>query len=138
MSSYATIAEFYIHGIRAAALTANVTEQQIAEQIEAASGKADSYLRGRFRWPLSSWGVDITQAVCQIAAYELVASQIGFNPEAGHNMVLGDRKESALAWLHLVSIGKVTPAGVVDSTPSAGPGGPSSQARAFSRRPRGW
>lgn len=139
MSCYATLPDdFYAHGLRAAALPASITTAEIIAQVTSSSGVADSYMGSRFRLPISAWGVDLTAAVCKHAAFELVASQVGFNPEAGHNMVLLDRKTDAIRWFEQIAAGKVTPTGIVDSTPSAGPGGPSSAARAFSKRRRGW
>ena len=76
---------------------------------------------------------DLRQAVCAIAAFELIASQVGFNPESGHNMVLVTRKEDAIRWFEQVSRGHVTPAGVVETPPPT-----SSVSRVKSNRKRGW
>jgi phage gp36-like protein len=139
MSCYATLPDdFYTHGLRAAALPSSVGTPAITAAITAASGRADGYLCGRFTMPLTAWGTDLTQAVCAIAAFELVAAQVGFNPEAGHNMTLVERKADALRWLEQVSRGAVTPMGVTDSKPSSTPGDANPSARAYSRRSRGW
>ena len=81
--NYATTADFDRFGIRPEALPQTITVQDKDAAISAASGRADSYLGARFRLPISAWGDDLRQAVCAIAAFELVASQVGFNPEAG-------------------------------------------------------
>jgi phage gp36-like protein len=133
MSQYATASEFNTFGIRAAALPPAVTDTDRLKAVSAASGRADSYLGARFRLPLSAWGDDLRQAVCAIAAFELVSSQVGFNPQAGHNMVLITRKEDAIRWLEQVASGKVTPAGITDTAPAA-----ASVSRVLSRPPRGW
>jgi phage gp36-like protein len=134
MSCYATLPDdFYTHGLRAAALPASIGAPEILAQVTASSGFADSYLE-RFNPPLASWGVDLTAAVCKIAAFELVASQVGFNPEAGHNMVLLDRKNDAIRWLEQVARKQANPVGVVEGNTSRSVSVP----RAHSLPPRGW
>ncbi len=131
--AYATAEDFDRFGIRSSALPESITPDDKLAAIRAASGRADSYLGARFRLPLIVWGIDLTQAVCAIAAFELVATQVGFNPEAGHNLVLMQRKDDAFRWLQEVSRGHCTPAGVSDSSPAA-PGVP----RVYSNPQRGW
>lgn len=138
MASYATVTDFAAFGLRDSALPSSITPTQREQAIAAASAVADGYLGARFRLPLASWGVDLTQAVCKIAAFDLLATQVGFNPESGANAILVDRKNDAMRWLEHIAAGKITPAGVVDSTPSAAPGGPAAAARAFSQSMRGW
>lgn len=133
MASYATASDFDIFGIRASALPSTVTPENKDRALSAASGRADGYLGTRFRLPLSAWGDDLRQAVCSIAAFEIVASQVGFNPEAGNNIVLVQRKDDAIRWLEQVSRGHVMPAGLVDTAPSA-----RSSSRVFSNPQRGW
>ena len=131
--NYATAADFDRFGIRPEALPQTITAQDKDAAISAASGRADSYLGARFRLPIAAWGDDLRQAVCAIAAFELIASQVGFNPESGHNMVLVTRKEDAIRWFEQVSRGHVTPAGVVETPPPT-----SSVSRVKSNRKRGW
>jgi len=131
--AYATAADFDRFGIRPEALPASIKPIDKEAAISAASGRADSYLGARFRLPISAWGDDLRQAVCAIAAFELVASQVGFNPEAGHNMVLVTRKEDAVRWFEQVSRGHVTPAGISETPPPT-----SSTSRVKSNRKRGW
>jgi phage gp36-like protein len=132
VSSYATTADFDQFGIRAAALPADVTSDDKQAACDSASGKADGYLGARFRLPLLNWGTDLTQYVCQIAAYDLVSGRVGYNPEAGQNTTLRDRMDDAKHWLQDVAAGKVTPV-VTDSTPAA-----SSVSRVYSNTRRGW
>lgn len=133
MSAYATAADFDVHGIRPEARPAAITAEQISAAIVAASGKADSYLSARFRLPLSSWGVDLTQAVCAIAAFEMVSTLLLFQPDPATNVVLVGRKDDAIDWLKQVAAGKANPADLTDSDPPA-----SSVARVHSKTPRGW
>jgi phage gp36-like protein len=132
MAAYATADDFDQHGIRQAALPATVLPADKLAAIAGASALADSYLGSRFRMPLVSWGVDLTQAVCAIAAFELMSTQVGFNPEAGHNMVLMQRRDHALDWLRDISHGHCMPA-VTDSSPVTLGG-----SRIFSNPMRGW
>ena len=132
-SAYATAADFDRFGIRAAALPASITDVDKLAAVTAASGRADSYLGAKFRLPISAWGDDLRQTVCAIAAFELVSSQVGFNPDAGHNMVLVTRKEDAIRWLEQVARGHATPAGVTDAAPAA-----ASVSRVTSNTRRGW
>ena len=133
MSSYATTADFDVHGIRPEALPAGITSDTKAAAITAASGRADSYLGARFRLPLASWGDDLKQVVCKLAAYELVATLLVFQPDPATNAVLVDRKNDAVRWLESVAANKATPTGIVDSAPVA-----SSVARVYSSTKRGW
>lgn len=133
MSAYATADDFDQHGIRQAALPGTVLPADKLAAIAGASALADSYLGSRFTLPLVSWGVDLTRAVCAIAAFELVSTQVGFNPEAGHNMVLMKRSDDALSWFRDVSHGHCTPAGVTDSSPKT-----LGASRIFSNPMRGW
>jgi phage gp36-like protein len=133
VSAYATAADFDAFGISPAALPDSILDSDKLRAVQAASGRADSYLGARFRLPLISWGADLSQAVCAIAAFELVATKVGFNPDAAHNQVLIDRKEDAIRWLEQVSRAHVMPSGVVDSTPPA-----ASVARVYSNKPRGF
>jgi hypothetical protein len=58
---------------------------------------------------------------------------VGFNPEAGHNQVLQQRKEDAVRWFEQVSRGHVSPVAVNETPPST-----SSVSRVQSNTRRGW
>jgi len=133
MSSYATTAEFDVHGIRPEALPATISTANKEAFIEAASCRADSYLGSQFHLPLTAWGLDITQAVCAIAAYELVASLLIFQPEASENKNLTDRRDAAIRWFEQVAANKAHPVDAIDTAPTA-----SSVSRVASKTPRGW
>ena len=138
MSQYATAAEFDVYGILPLARPASIDSTKINAALIAASGRADSYLKSRFQTPITSWGVDLTQVVCAIAAFELISTTLLFNPESNENKTMTARFDSAIRWLEQVSAGRATPTNIVDSDPSAAPGGPASAARAFGNTRRGW
>lgn len=133
MTAYATAGEFDLHGIRPEARPAAVAAGDITSAIEAASKKADSFLRNRFSVPLSNWGLDLTQAVCAMAAYELVAALLLFQPEVSSNQILVARNDAALRWLKQVADGTATPEGVTSSAPSG-----VAEVTVTSATPRGW
>jgi phage gp36-like protein len=133
MTAYATSGEFDLHGIRPEARPTAVLAGDITSAIDAASKKADSYLRNRFSVPLASWGLDLTQAICAMAAYELVASLLLFQPEAGANQILVARNEAAIKWLREIADGHATPEGVTSSAPAG-----VTDVTVSSDEPRGW
>jgi phage gp36-like protein len=133
VAAYATVADFDVYGVRPRALPEEVLDSDKLAAITAASAVADSYLGAIYRLPLATWGADLRQKVCAIAAYELVATQVGFNPEAGHNFTILSRKDDAIRWLENVAKGLITPADTAGSNP------PAPKAFAISSKtPRGW
>jgi len=130
MARYATTTDLTRLGLPAVALEGISSDDQQAA-LDAASSTADGYLASRFRLPLTAWGEDLTRAVCQIAAYDLMVTR-GMAPGSGEAELLGDRSRGALAWLRDVADGRVTP--VVTETSPAVLGG----ARVESNTPRGW
>jgi phage gp36-like protein len=117
--SYATRADL-TSTVAAAALTHPSTgpTQQDAKLL-AASEEIDGYLRDQYQLPLTSWGSDVVQRTCDIAAYRLVCLR-GFNPDADGLYLTN--YEKALAWLKLVAEGKVSPDVVDSSTGNQQPG----------------
>ena len=132
MSCYGTVADFYSFGIRASALDIGVTDAIILSAMEAASSVADGYLNARYTLPLVTWSQDVIQKVCAIAAFEVMSSQNGFNPDSGNNMTIVERKQDAIRWLEGITATKVSPL-VGESAPVY-----VSRARVFSDRRRGW
>jgi phage gp36-like protein len=63
----------------------------------------------------TAWGNDLSAAVCKIAAYELLAIR-GFNPD-GDDEQVRKRYEDAMKWLADIAAGRISPVGLVDSTP---------------------
>lgn len=119
MSQYATIAELYTYGAPSVAF-GSLSSDVLTNALTAASSIADGYMRSRYAMPLTTWGSDLRQAVCKIAAYEVLSVR-GYNPAAGADVNLLNRHLEAMAWLRAVSRGEVhldvTPA---LATPSQG------------------
>lgn len=111
--SYANLDDFDQHGVPTAALRSRTTTQK-CDALAAASEKADGKLALRYDLPLVSWGSDLTEAVCKLAAYEEMSVR-GFNPD-GSDGHIRDRHNDAWKWLSEVADGRVSPVGLVDST----------------------
>lgn len=110
-SQYATIQE----------LTSLAITQQAASRfgsgamtaaLQAASSEADAYISSQFVLPLEvnppGWKMDLTLAVCNIAAYRLY-SQFGFNPAAPADELIRRRYESAIEYLKKVANQEIHP-----------------------------
>lgn len=100
MTAYASLENLYTYGAPQKAF-GQLTDDQKNNELEAASRYVDSFLRGRYLLPLVSWGVEITEATCKIAAYNLMNVR-GYNPASGADMNLETRYNAAVAWLTLV------------------------------------
>ncbi len=73
------------------------TQAQQLQACEDASQEADSYMRGRYSLPLLAWGNDVTRYTSWIACY-LLASMIGFAPQAGADKLIVERYYQAVGW----------------------------------------
>ncbi len=113
MSQYATSADLYALGLPQAALPSGADP---TAALVAASGDADGYLALRFKLPLVAWGDDIRRRVCHLAAYDLLTSR-GTRPGDALELIV-KRYDDAIAWLREVSMGRVQPSGVTDSSPT--------------------
>lgn len=93
----------------------SVQTQQLVSASEYALGK----LGGRYKRPLVSWQDDLRQAVCKIAAYELLCIR-GFNPAAGADVNILERRNQADFWLTSVARQEISPdiTGQADQSPS--------------------
>lgn len=120
MSQFATLAEFAVHGIPAAA-TSNLAPETITAALVAASSVAESYFRKRHTLPILEWDEATTQHVCALAAYNLIGAR-GF-AATGNDAQLERRRDVALRWFERVAAGMVEPQ-IVDSTPSVEEAGP--------------
>ncbi len=140
MASYATHIQFQnaAFGLPAKALAAVSPTEQLAA-LEAASRDADSYLANRYTLPITQWGTDLTNAVCNIAAYNLLAGR-GFAPNSGSSDEhVRLRYEDAIRWLRDCSSGKATPTNITDSTPAIDQGLVDTEAPMFNTNSRrGW
>lgn len=133
---YATTTDLTRFGLPSTALM-GVSSTTQEEAISAASALADSYLRSRYDLPLTSYGDDLTQCVCALAAETLLTSR-GLDPGRANGDVILTRADNARAWLKDVSAGRASVSGGV-TTP-----GPGTYARAStapttaSSSERGW
>lgn len=132
MGSYASSGQQYattsdLAAVIAAAALAHPSTGVAAQNaaLLKASEDVDMGLRDQFTMPLLTWGSDIVQVVCDIAAYRLVCLR-GFNPEKdGH---FQDNWKSAEGKIKLWAQGILVP-DVKDSSPGAAPGVPSIDAQ---------
>lgn len=113
--AYATTADLVRFGLPSAALT-GVSSTTQDEAISAASAFADSYLRSRYAVPLTSYGDDLSQCVCALAAESLLLTR-GFDPNRANGDVIAQRADNARAWLRDVAAGRAAVSGGV-TTPA--------------------
>lgn len=111
--AYATRTDLTTHGLSSAAIAGVSTTAQDAA-LDAASKTADSYLRARYATPLTTYGTDLTRAVCQIAAWDLLSVR-GYDPARGGDEAVRLRAEDAMRWLRDLGAGKASLAGVEES-----------------------
>lgn len=117
--AYASRTDLTAHGLSSAAIGSISTTAQDAA-LDAASRVADSYLRARYTTPVTGYGVDLTRAVCSIAAWDLLSVR-GFDPQRGGDEAVRLRAEDALRWLRDVSAGKAHLAGITESESESWP-----------------
>ena len=119
--SYATTTDLARYGLPSAALSGIATAAQEAA-LDAASVFADSYLRSRYgTLPLTSYGVDLTQCVCSLAA-EMLLTTRGFDATRATGDAVTLRAGNARAWLKDISAGRAAVSGgntTVTATPIA-------------------
>lgn len=132
--AYATRTHFDQFGLPTATLDALASSTAQDAQLSSASGLMDSYFRGRWPdgLPFSSWGDELRECACVLAAYVIVARR-GFNPDNAWEQALQARRAAWLAWLELVRDKKahpdVTP--LPSTTPSYSPSTRSSTLRGW-------
>ncbi len=108
--AYATTTDLVRFGLPAAALTGISTPAQEAA-LDAASVFADSYLRSRYgTLPLTSYGVDLTQCVCALAAKTLLTTR-GFDATRANGDAIMQGAEDARVWLKDISAGRAAVSG---------------------------
>ena len=116
MSRYATTTDLTRLGLPSEALSAVPSATQ-EDSLDAMSAIADGYLASRYALPLSAWGDDLRAQVSRLAAYDLMVTR-GYDPAVGADENLLLRHDHAMRWLRDVASGAVSPAGIVDATPS--------------------
>jgi phage gp36-like protein len=119
--SYSTPEEFDQLGLPAVALDGVA---DTSPWRDAAAGRINTYLRGRYSLPLvAPYPPEIIEAECAIAAY-LFLSRRGFDPEAGANQNVVTRYEDAMRWLRDLAAGVLNLSLASDATPAVADGGP--------------
>lgn len=113
MTAYATPDDMDNLALPAAALS-TLSVEAIQAALDAACAEADSYLAGHYVLPITSWGMDLRQHVCALAAFRALAKR-GFNPEAPEAQLARRLFDDALDWFKRVATGVVHPSGLVDS-----------------------
>jgi len=143
ITQYAALSDLAVAGIAASAISGFTSDQQNAALVNA-SRLLDDYLANKFKLPLLAIDASLTRATCIIAAYDLMVSR-GYNPSAGGDPLIEKRYREIigipphqLGWADLVANGKITPAGIVDSSPDAASGRPASRPAVVSSSQRGF
>ena len=107
----ANLADLYRLGISSDVLAQSPRTGDTATQsaaLDSASEYALGKIGGRYKRPLVSWSDDLKQAVCKIAAYELLCIR-GFNPAAGADVNILERRNQADGWLTSVARQEISP-----------------------------
>ena len=130
MAAYATGSDLGQLSVIPSDVLAQITTGTQDAALDAASRDADGYLASRYKLPLTAWGTDLRQRVCDIAAYRLMG-RLGYDPN-GADSDIRDRYDDALSWLERVGRGVITP-DVVTTAPAT-----TVRARVLSADPRGW
>jgi phage gp36-like protein len=152
--SYATVAQFFQYVPATIAdgsfiTGTNDSNGNVAAALAVASGKADSYMRGRYNLPITGsvgggpgvYDPAIVMHVCWIAAYDLMSGR-GFNPTAGSDALIERRYYEAVGfpdrpgsgWFPGVQRQAIHPD--VTETSTGAPAHPFPQV--MSAPPRGW
>jgi phage gp36-like protein len=131
---FATLDDLAKHGVAAQAL-ASIADATKVEHLRAASGIAAGYLANRFTLPLVSWGTELTQKVCDIAAWTLLKHR-GFDTNKGGDVAVRMGHDDAIAWLKAFGQGRGVVRDYVDS--SVAPARPSRRSHVVSQPRRDW
>ena len=130
-TQYASISDLTDLSIEQDTLTnMGLTDDELDAALLSASVEADGYFRSRYSCPLSSYGQDVKQAVCDIAAFRAMTKK-GYTAQGG-DRTLSDGYARAVAWLRGVANGTITPDVTDSSTPSG------VVAEIYSRDEQGW
>jgi phage gp36-like protein len=135
VSQYATEAQFEVLGLPAPALDGFIGS--VDDHLTAASGVVDSYLRGRYRLPLTGpdYPQEIVTATCILAAWTILNVR-GFDPTAASDVNVRTRYEDIMGrpmqkgWLQQLAAGLVNLPLDADASSGHHDGGP----RVSSRR----
>ena len=121
---YASFDDFGVYGLPPP-MTRGVESADVLKIIEGKSRIADGYM-GKLGVliPLKTWGSDLSQSVCQLAAIDVLKVLIGVNPSDPSNSSFIEQAMLAMTWLRDVSAGRVVPTNLTllapDGTPTLG------------------
>ncbi len=134
MTQYAQITDLDNVGVKAD-VTAGIPDADLNAVLTKRSVFADGYLAAAgYVLPISAWGDDLRLAVAQLAAWDVMTTLIGINPETPGGAVWMTRRDEAMSWLRDVAAQKIVPTGIVDATPDVSEGG----LVCYTSEPRGW
>lgn len=103
------------HGI------AELSASTRADACIAATDVADGFIGGAYTLPLTAWGEDLRQQTAYLAAAQLFSAR-GVDT-AGPDKTVLDNRDMALKWLGRLADGRLSPPGLIDSTPETNEGG---------------
>lgn len=125
---YALAADFAKHGLPAAALDGFTGD--VDQILTKSSAKVNSYLRGRYKLPLTAPVPDeIIEATCWLAAYSVMTVR-GYDPNNDCDLTIESRYRDLIGrpmqpgWLQEVARGRVNLDVSADATPATSEGGP--------------
>lgn len=129
---YADPADLSGHGVPEDAI-ASVDDEDQARALIAATDELDGYFNDRYTLPLTAWGYDLRKRTAHVAAAALMLTR-GLAPEGDDYTTMKDLRDDAYKWAGDVGAKKISPPGIVDSTPTVDEGGPV----LYTSAKRGW
>ena len=122
MASYPTLAELAARAPAGVLQGLSNDVQQTA--LDGATAEANTYIRAQYTLPLAApYDPVLIGKVCQLALWQLMNFK-GRKVEAGKLDIFEQMHSDALAWLKLLSEGKVNLASNADATPGVRIGAP--------------
>jgi hypothetical protein len=132
IQSFASPRDIDAHALPLESLT-GISAHDQAEACIAASDELWGRFNDRYTGPLTAWSSDLVKHTSAEAACSLLLTR-GVNPDASEYEILKDLRDQARAWADKVGASKISPTGIVDSTPSTNEAGPS----LYTHTQRGW
>jgi phage gp36-like protein len=115
LTCYAEPADIYAFSVPESAIL-RLGTQKIAKALLAATEEADGRFNNRYVLPLVAWGQDLSKHVGMLAGADLIVGR-GLNPDVTDKEIIDGVRDRAVAWLTAVGSSKISPPGMVDSTP---------------------
>jgi hypothetical protein len=103
MTVYADPDELATVGL-SAELLASIDPAAVARALLLRSSFAEDFVARFYKLPLKRWGGSLSIAVAQLAAWDLVSSVVGFNPEGPGNAIWRDRRDEAMGTLERIAL----------------------------------